>query len=347
MSGSPPSPRRPAPARRSLRLATWNVEWFNALFDDTGRPLEDGEPGQRFGVNRRDQLAAIAIVMTAMDADGIMVIEAPDSSARRSSVRALENFAAHYGLRCRRAVTGFRSETEQEITFLFDPDRLSAAHAPQGEPRFDGTFRYDLNGDGIPEPVRPSKPPLELELQFGPRLLRVIGVHVKSKAPHGARQEDEARRISIENRRKQLAECIWLRHRVESHLAAGDDLLVMGDFNDGPGLDEFELLFGYSGVEVVMGVNCTDCDKLFDPHAEMALKSRLQPTTARFWNPTQERYFEALLDFIMVSSGLTRPMPRWRIWHPLNDPKCLATPELHAALLAASDHFPVSVDLEL
>ena len=49
-----------------LRLATYNVEWFNALFDDQGRVLDDPSPSQRHGINRADQLAAIAIVMIAM-----------------------------------------------------------------------------------------------------------------------------------------------------------------------------------------------------------------------------------------------------------------------------------------
>lgn len=333
--------------RKPLRLATWNVEWFNALFDDAGRPQEDGQPAQRHGVTRGDQLAAIAIVMTAMDADGMMIVEAPDTNGKRHSVTALEHFAAKYGLRCRRAVTGFKSETEQEISFMFDPDRLEARHDPRGEPRFDGTFRYDLDDDGIAEPIRPSKPPLELAVTVAGKDLRLIGVHVKSKAPHGARHAAEATRISIENRRKQLAECLWLRERVAEHLAAGDDLVVLGDFNDGPGLDEFERLFGHSGVEVVMGVGCPPAGQMFDPHAEMARMSRLQPTTARFWNNEQERYFEALLDFIMVSPGLRTRGPRWRIWHPLNDPKCWAVPELREALLTASDHFPVTLDLPL
>ncbi len=39
--------------------------------------------------------------------------------------------------------------------------------------------------------------------------------------------------------------------------------------------------------------------------------------------------------------------PEWRIWHPFDDPVCYKTPELREALLAASDHFPVSVDLDL
>ncbi|OJY27505.1 MAG: endonuclease [Rhodobacterales bacterium 65-51] len=333
--------------RRPFRLATYNVEWFNALFDDTGRPLEDSEPAHRYGVTRGDQLAALGIVFTALDADGIMVIEAPDTNGHRSSTRALERFAALYGLRARRAVTGFKSETEQEISFLFDPDRLTARHDPQGNPTFDGTFRRDLDGDGVAEPIRPSKPPLELAVTVGRHRLRLIGVHVKSKAPHGARHLDEARRIAIENRRKQLAECIWLRERVDEHLDRHDDLIVLGDFNDGPGLDEYEKLFGTSGVEVVMGVGCPRDRQLRDLHAQMAVESRLHPTTARFYSTEHERYFEALLDFIMVSPGLTARQPHWRIWHPLNDPKCWAVPELRDALLTASDHFPVTLDLPL
>ncbi|WP_151719207.1 endonuclease/exonuclease/phosphatase family protein [Gemmobacter serpentinus] len=342
-------PTDPVRPRNLLRLASWNIEWFTALFDDLDRPQEDHQPAHRHGVTRGDQLAAIAIVMTAMQADGIMVIEAPDTNGKRNSVRALENFARRYGLATTRAVSGFKSETEQEITFLFNPDHMQVRHDPQGNPRFDGTFHHDLNGDGQPEPIRPSKPPLELELLSRGHKLRLIGVHVKSKAPHGARNPAEASRIAIENRRKQLAECLWLRRRIEDQLAAGDDLIVMGDFNDGPGLDEFERLFGYSGVEVVMGMGCPPETQLYDPHADMALKSRLQPTTARFWNNGLERYFEALLDFIMVSARLRSGTTAqdWRIWHPLNDPACWKVPELRDALLTASDHFPVTLDLRL
>lgn len=336
-----------------LRLATYNVEWFNALFDVRGRLLDDAEWSARYNITRADQLAALGIVFTAMDADAIMVIEAPDTNGKRATVKALENFADTIGLRARRALIGFPSPTEQEIALLYDPDRITARHDPRGEaegeaPRFDGTFRMDLDQDGTPEPIRFSKPPLELALTVNSRPLRMIGVHAKSKAPHGARDPNEAIRIAIENRRKQLAECVWLRARVAAHLAAGDDLVVMGDFNDGPGLDDYEKLFGHSGVEVVMGVGCDPQMRLFDPHADMALDRRigLQPTTARFWQVDQERWFEALLDFVMVSPGLLTHHAKWRIWHPLNDPTCLRTPELREALLTASDHFPVTLDLD-
>ena len=342
-----------------LRLAAWNVEWFNALFDDAGRMLDNTGPSSRYHTSRSDQLAAIAIVMTALDADGIMVIEAPDTRSKRSTVTALEGFAARFGLRARKALIGFPSDTEQEIAFLYDPDRMAVRHVPGGEPsttkgaagapRFDTVLRADLDGDGVEDQVRFSKPPLELEVTAGAHVLRLIGVHAKSKGPHGRVSLAEFRRISIQNRRKQLAECLWLRARVEEHLTAGDSLLVMGDFNDGPGLDEYEKLFGHSGIEVVLGLEQPIERRLYDPHADMALSQKLglSPTSARFWLAPMKRYFEAMLDFIMVSPDLARTHPDWRIWHPLNDPAAEKSPELRAALLAASDHFPVTVDLEL
>jgi catechol 2,3-dioxygenase-like lactoylglutathione lyase family enzyme len=326
-----------------MRLATYNVEWFNALFDDQGRVLADDQPSARYQTSRAQQVHALRAVFRALDADGVLVVEGPDSNGRRSTVKALESFAAWAGLRARRAVHGYPSDSEQEIAFLYDPDRLSARHDPQGGavPRFDATYRYDLDADGVSDVIRFSKPPLELALDWAGRQVRLIGVHAKSKAPHGRVSAAEFTRISIENRRKQLAQCLWIRARAEAHLAAGDPLVVLGDFNDGPGLDAYEKLFGHSGVEIVLG---TDEPRLHDPHADMALASRvgLTPTTARFWLAPQKRYFEALLDFIMLSDRLV-PGAAWRILHPFNDPE--VDPDLRDALLSASDHFPVTVDL--
>ncbi|MDX5350487.1 MAG: endonuclease [Paracoccaceae bacterium] len=341
-----------------LRLATYNVEWFNALFDTHGRLLEDNEPSTRYQITRGEQLGALGIVFTALDADGIVIIEAPDTNGKRSTVKALETFARSYGLRARKAMIGFPSETEQEIAFLYDPDRLHARHDPKGPnipapgvteaPRFDTSFRYDLDADNILETIRFSKPPLELAVSTaGGTRLRLIGVHAKSKNPYGAVGREAQIRLSIENRRKQLAQCLWLRQRVESHLKAGDSLVVLGDFNDGPGIDEFEKLFGHSGVEIVLGMTPDPAMQMTDPHAAMALQSRVSiaPTSARFYLASKKRYFEALLDFIMVSPDLASRQPDWRIWHPFDDPRVTEIPELREALLQASDHFPVTVDL--
>ena len=332
-----------------MRVATYNVEWFSNLFDDHGALLDDNAWSGRHDVKRHQQIEALAIVFTALDADAIMIIEAPDSHRRRDGTAALENFAETVGLRARESVIGFINDTQQEIALLFDPDVLTARHDPLGQPRFDDVYRIDLDVDAAPERVRWSKPPLELAVETASgATLRMIGVHAKSKAPHGARSPEQIMRIAIDNRRKQLAQCIWLRERVEDHLDAGDNLVVLGDFNDGPGLDEYERLFGRSGVEIVLGDE--DEIQLYDPHAEALIYRQLggmMPTSARFWMSDRKRWMQTLLDYVMVSPSLRDKASDWRIWHPFDDPVCYRTPELREALLTASDHFPVTVELDI
>ena len=332
-----------------MRIATYNVEWFNSLFDDHGTLIDNGSWSGRWDVTKAQQTAGLGSVFAAMDADAVMIIEAPDTSPRRKTDKALKHFAGRFGLRAREAVIGFANDTQQEIALLYDPDVVTASHDPQsdkGAPQFDGQFRMDVDIDAHPDPIVWSKPPLEIAMTTASGPVRLIGVHAKSKAPHGARNDAEATRISIQNRRKQLAQCIWLRKRVAQHFAAGDDLIVMGDFNDGPGLDEYEKLFGRSGVEIVLGEGTEE--RLFDPHAQMILGRRFgaAPSTARFKRKGQP-YLQALLDYIMVSPGLREKAPRWQIWHPFDHPECYADTALREALLVASDHFPVVLDIDL
>ncbi|APX90629.1 endonuclease [Brevirhabdus pacifica] len=363
-----------------MRLATYNVEWFDALFDDEGKPVPDTHWSRRRDVTRREQLAALVRVFQAMDADAILVVEAPDDSRNRNARVALQEFAEFAGLRTRQALLGFANDTQQEIMLLFDPDVIRARHDPIGSgpdevarlagragaagagagaggeaagadhdppvPRFDGAFHLDTDLDMHPDPVVWSKPPLEIAATAGDFAFRMIGVHAKSKAPHGARTIPEATRLAIDNRRKQLAQCIWLRHRVEWHLRRDEPLIVLGDFNDGPGLDEYERLFGRSSIEIVMGENPDDPLRLYDPHAQALLASRMgaAPVSARFYIAEQKRYLSALLDYVMLGPAMMQRNPRWRIWHPFDDPEIYRNPELRDALLTASDHFPVTVD---
>ncbi|WP_099825528.1 endonuclease/exonuclease/phosphatase family protein [Oceaniglobus indicus] len=330
-----------------MRIATYNVEWFDSLFDDHGELLEDEGWSGRRDITRAAQIAALGRVFTALDVDAVMVIEAPDTSRRRDGARALETFAERFGLRARQALIGFANDTQQEIALLYDPDVVTALHDPSelGAPRFDQAFAIDLDSDAAPDTVRWSKPPLEVLFEAEGETLRLIGVHAKSKAPHGARTPAEATRMAIANRRKALAQCIWLRQRVAAHLDAKEPLIVLGDFNDGPGLDEYEKLFGRSSVEIVLGEGTAT--RLHDPHAARILSRRAAaaPTSARFWIQPEKRWLQALLDYIMVSPDLAARCPVWRIWHPFEDQDCFADIPLRDALLVASDHFPVTLDL--
>ena len=337
-----------------MRLATYNVEWFANLFDRDDRVQVDDTWSGRHDVTKAQQVEAIAKVLTAIDADAVLIVEAPNTGKSQNTVRALQGFAEIFDLRTTHAVMGFANDTHQELALLFDPAVLSVRHDPVGQatkeagsrdaPRFDGAFRIDLDIDATEDLVRFSKPPMELAVTLpSGAAFRMIGAHLKSKAPHGAETRDEAIRISIANRRKQLAQAVWLARRVEQHLGRGDAVVLLGDLNDGPGLDEFEHLFGRSSVEILLQAG------LYDPHAARAHGPRPGsiPSTARFARPSEGRFLEALLDYIMISEDLRSKRPEWRIWHPFRDAACWSRPDLRDALLTASDHFPVTLDIDL
>lgn len=340
-----------------MRIATYNVEWFTGLFDENNQLFNDGAWSARHNVTRAQQTAALGTVFRAMDADAVMIIEAPDESRKHETVAALQGFAAHFDLRTSAAVMGFANDTQQEIALLYDPDKLTVTHTPggtatgpqgaTGAPRFDGVLRIDLDIDASEDLVVFSKPPLELSVETSTGFaFQMIGAHLKSKAPHGAKTPQDVLRIGIANRRKQLAQAIWLRRRIDEHLATGTALMVLGDLNDGPGLDAFEDLFGRSSVEIVMGHRGENA--LVEPHATRALSQRIgaTPTTSRFWIAQENRYLQALLDYIMVSPAIAQRNASWRIWHPLDDPDCWGNADLRDALIAASDHFPVTIDFD-
>ena len=79
-----------------MRFASYNVEWFDALFADDGSLLEDGTWSSRYKITRADQVRALGRVFIDLNADAVMIIEAPDTKKSRDTVRALENFAARF-----------------------------------------------------------------------------------------------------------------------------------------------------------------------------------------------------------------------------------------------------------
>ena len=214
-----------------MRIATYNVEWLDALFDRNANPLIDQKWSSRYNVSRAVQWHAVGQVMRAIDADCILVVEAPNH--KTGAARLICWNGLRMNLACAaQAALEFTNDTQQELAFLFDPHRCSIRHVPMSAPdfpRFDGTYAIDLDVDAITDPIRFSKPPFEAELKcHNGRRITLIGAHLKSKAPHGARSKDEAMLVSIANRRKQLAQALWIRGRVDQVLDIGAEVIVLG-----------------------------------------------------------------------------------------------------------------------
>lgn len=117
-----------------MRLATYNVEWFANLFDEHDTLMIDDNWSGRRDVTRAAQAEALAVVFTALDADAVLVVEAPNTGRDQSTVRALEAFASAFDLRARRAIMGFANDTHQEIALMYDPDVITVGHDPVDMP---------------------------------------------------------------------------------------------------------------------------------------------------------------------------------------------------------------------
>ncbi len=334
----------------AIRLCTYNIEWFDRLFDTCN--------SLKTGAEEMCRLDFIAAILRQIDADLVGIVEAPDSrsSGTESCVVKLENFASHYTLRTCKALCGFISRGQQQIALLFDPDVLSVTHQPGGSsdgtgglsPRFDGVYHYDADDDGIEEIYRFYRPPLEAKVRVKATAneFRLIEVHTKSKGIFNSVDMIHLERRSRSNRMKIYAECSWIRRRVDEWFDEDQcrHVIVMGDINDGPGMDQYEMRYGKSGVEIIMG-------SLFEP--ERVLRNYAgrprwgehgwSPATATFKDRITGSRVDVMIDHILVSAGIrTDGAESHRVWNPYEDSGLRA---LQHPLLQASDHFPVSIDL--
>lgn len=331
-----------------LRAATYNIEWFNDFFNPDNTMKMTSEALEKF--------EAVKNVLLMVKADLITILEAPNTTTTtgdQCTIKKLENFASFAGLSTNKAAIGFKSAGKQEIAILYNPDKMTVTHAPGGDPRtksnppFNGEFFNDTDDDNIKEVYTHYRPPFEarVELNNGKEFF-VLGVHTKSKGIFGSVDLVHLERESRRNRLKIFAECTWIRRRVEDWLKEGKMFLVMGDINDGPGMDVHEMKYGKSGVELIMG-------DIFKP--DMILRNLAgRPKWTRYgWKPASTRFRDritetkigVLIDHILAAPTI-KPHSRDAhiIWNPYERDE-IRSHKLD--FFTASDHYPVSLDIEV
>ena len=331
----------------STRIATYNVEWFDDHFNPDNSLKNTPESQEKF--------KAVKAVLELIQADLITVIEAPNTTVttgNQSTVAKLENFAQWAGLKTTKAVIGFPSGGRQEIAMLYNPSKMGVIHDPGGtttrsNPRFDGEFYHDTDDDRIKEVYKFYRPPFEAKVTLtNGEVFHLMGVHTKSKGIFSSMDQVHLERESRRNRLKLYAECRWIRNRIEEWQNEGKRFAVMGDMNDGPGMDLYEMRYGRSAVELVMG-------DLFEP--DRILRNYLgapkwtsrgwEPSSASFKDNTTGTYVNVLIDHLLASQDLpVTGNPPIKIWNPFAD----ATLKDHRSdFTRASDHFPITLDLNL
>jgi endonuclease/exonuclease/phosphatase family metal-dependent hydrolase len=128
-------------------------------------------------------------------------------------------------------------------------------------------------------------------------------------------------------------------------------VIVMGDINDGFGKDYYEQRFSRSAVEILLG-DVWYPDKIL--HSVIADKPKLgkygwTPSTSRYTDTMTNHTLNVLIDHILVSRQVQ--VLETTVWNPYLDQKTQAKEDqvnaIRTELKAASDHFPVSVEVEI
>ena len=216
----------------------------------------------------------------------------------------------------------------------------------------------DVDGDMLLEPYEFTRKPLVVDIQAGASQFQVLVMHTKSNFVNQGKAlwEDPAHRqeyvvAALKARRRNATECMRTRRYLEERMSADATIrmMVMGDINDGPGMDYFEVNYLAHNVTDILVGSAFEPELLFE-HAQHDVP-RSRRYTAVFddfvENVANKRL---LLDHILLSPALTgttglRKVPNSGTIHHA---------EYEAQLENAgqkrderpSDHRPVSVELE-
>lgn len=337
-----------------LKLAVYNMEWMVKLFDKHGNLKTDVE-----SLERAEHLAE---VVRNIDPDILGIVEGPDTTKDGSKMASeqIKEWADYFGLDADyQSIHGYPSRGRQEICVLFKGSKVHVTHKPTESKKknpFNEPFLIDTNEELIKEHYEHWRPPLELAVKLasgGDEIARIIIAHAKSKGIFDRVDYGRFEQLSKRNRRKLFAECSSIRKRCDQWLTDKPErhVIVMGDINDGFGKDYYEQRFSRSAVEILLGDVW---------HPEFILKSVIKdkpkigkygwtPSTSRFTDTVTNDTLNVLIDHILVSQGVT--VLDTTVWNPYMDHKPEEKDQrvkaLKSHLKVASDHFPVSVTLQL
>ncbi len=327
-----------------LRVGVYNVEWMRDLFEPVGTPKTTGKEGIR---SRQ-----LATIIQAMDLDFLGIVEGPDTLVNGSKTTSVQLSAwANEFLpgHTFSAIHGFPSSGQQELGALFDSTKIKVLFTPEikdGE-RFNQPFLMDTTNRMIKEQYQHFRPPLELSILGldNTLLTRVIIAHTKSKGIFDKVDYARFEQISQRDRLRQFGECMHIRERCDQYLYKGQQVMVMGDINDGFELDFYENRFSKSALEILLG-------ELWKP--EWILKSVLPKPklNAHGWTPYSGRYkdritgdqFTVLIDHILVSQGIR--VIKGQVWNPFLEKADPLVQSVKDLLIQASDHFPIFTEVE-
>jgi hypothetical protein len=316
-------------------VMAYNIEHMNRMFDK-------GVISQK---KDKDRAKMIASVIKEINPHILGISEAANDIAEHN------HFISTYlpGLGYKVAMGASRGA--QNLVFYYREPFI--AKSTDAEVEFYEPWQLDLDDDKVVERFVWDRKPLEVLFQIGddgPKLMAIL-VHSKSKGVFSVVDFANFQKISLGNRKRLVAQALKLRERLDQIISPENPdplpVIVMGDMNDGPGLDAFESIVGKSFVETVVG-SVFEPDGIFHNvlwHMTGTSKTRKDLWTAEFPDPIVNNPLgwehRIWIDHILVSpSMLENDSP---VKYVMDSGK-IGDKNLDS--YKASDHFPVHCDIE-
>lgn len=339
-----------------IKLAVYNMEWMKDLFFKNGTPKDLANASNADDRAHAERSKQLAKVVEALDPDVLCVVEGPDTLKNGSKTvsKQLEAWCKLHDLDTNyRAVHGFPSGGQQELCALFRQSKVQCSHAPvldKSKNPFNAEFFVDTTDSLIKERYKHYRPPFEMSVEKaggGKELIRIIVAHTKSKGIFDSVDLARYEQISERNRRKLYAECFSIRERCDQWLKKDSDLklAVVGDINDGFGLDYYEQRFSRSAVETLLG-DVWAPDRILRhvlPQPKLG-KYGWTPSSSSFRDIVTENRVNVLIDHILVSRSVA--FQNALVWNPFLKGAPTNVKNVKSELCSASDHFPISVNLD-
>jgi len=271
----------------SLKITTWNVQNF-----------------ERKDPNYSKKLDTLTAVLQNIKPDIAALQEILDPYA-------LMDLANKVGLV---PYTGSPDGRQNRVAFLVASHLQQLQHTQISNWKLPGGFQVksvdkDLNIAVVGEMPRPA---FEISFLYQGKKLHILTAHLKSKlltyGDHFSTTDETLRAFTaffaLERR---SAEATTLREHVSEYLHAGDNVILLGDLNDGPEAATTQILYGPPssqprGPEDAADKDCAfqRADKLDD--LRLFNVTKLIPIDSR-WTRKYNGEGE-LLDHILVSAGL-------------------------------------------
>jgi hypothetical protein len=313
-------------------VMAYNIENMNRLFDIQTNTIKE---------NNQERAQKIAHVIKEINPHVLGICEA--ASAPEEHEHFIRTYLEDSGYQLAQNM----SRGHQNLVFYYR--HPFSVVSIDDEISFYEPWKDDIDEDTLDELYTWDRIPLEVEFRIGEgdSRLRIILVHAKYKGVFDVVDLHNYQKIALANRKRLVGQALNLRERLnqlleDSHLP----IMVIGDMNDGPGLDPYEKMVGKSFVETVMG-------SVYEP--QNIFYNVL-------WNPDKKRIWTASFRDPIVSSPYGKKHYVW-IDHILVSPCMLKKGSNSNSSVSyvddsgkvrydidgsqeASDHFPVLCTVE-